>query len=76
MHTVKECSTLEHPPRIFLLQSEQLSCSLPKLGQQKMHSPDLPLVLESILANQLELMVDSLLLKGSPRGLESARVYI
>jgi hypothetical protein len=40
------------------------------------HSPDLSLVFEAVLADELQLMVDSLLFEGTSGGVESRGVYI
>jgi hypothetical protein len=40
------------------------------------HSPDLTLVLEAVLADQLQLVVDTFLLEGTTGGVESRRVYM
>ena len=70
MHSVEQCGSLEQPPRILFLEGQQLSRCLSELGEDQVHSPDLPLVLEAVFAHQLQLVVDSLLLEGTTRGVE------
>ena len=74
MHAVEQGSPLEQTPGVLLLESKQLTSGLPELGEQQLHSPHLTLVLETVLAHQLELVVDTLLLEGTTGGLESARI--
>ena len=76
VHSVEEGSTFEQPPGVLLLKGEQLSGSLPELGEQEVHSPYLSLALEAVLADQLQLVVDSFLLEGSSRGFKCCRIYI
>ena len=76
VHSVEEGSTFEQPSGVLLLKGEQLSGGLSELGQQEVHSPYLSLALEAVLADQLQLVVDSFLLEGSSRGFECCRVYI
>ena len=75
MHSSKKGSTFEKSSWIFFFKSEKFSGCLSELGQSKMYSPDLLLVLETILSNKLQLMIDSFLLKRSSRCLECGRVY-
>ena len=75
MHSSKKGSTFEKSSGIFFFKSEKFSGCLSELGQSKMYSPDLLLVLETILSNKLQLMIDSFLLKRSSRCLECGRVY-
>ncbi len=53
---------------VALLQGEQLSGGLADLGQRKLDPPDLPLVSQAVLADELELLVEAGLLVGPPRG--------
>ena len=76
VHSVEEGSAFEQPSGVLLLKGEQLSGGLSELGQQEVHSPYLSLALEAVLADQLQLVVDSFLLEGSSRGFECCRVYI
>jgi hypothetical protein len=74
VHAVQQGGSLEQSSGVFLLESQQLSGRLSELGQQQVHSPHLTLVLEAVLAHQLQLVVDTLLLEGTTRGVEGRRV--
>ena len=39
-----------------------------------MDSPDLPLILEAVFADQLQFVIDPFLLEGSPGGVEGGRI--
>ena len=71
VHTVEEGSAFEKSPGVALLKSEQLSGCLAEAGEDEVHSPDLALVLEAVLADQLQLVVDTFLLEGTTGGVES-----
>merc|ERR1712203_1005511 len=47
--------SLEEPFLVFLFKSEQLSGSRPDLGQAVLDPPDLPLVPQAVLSNELQL---------------------
>ncbi len=70
VHSSEEGSAFEQSSGIFLLQSEELSCSLSELGKSKMHSPDFSLVFKTILSDKLKLVVDSFLFERSSWGIE------
>ncbi len=74
VHSVEQGSTFEQSSRVFLLEGKQFSGGLAETGQQEMHSPHLPLVLEAVLADQLQLVVDPLLLEGTTGSVEGGRV--
>ena len=76
MHTVEKSSTFEDSSGVLLLEGEQFSGGLSELGEEKMNSPHLTLVLETILADQFEFVVDSFLLEWTTGRLESARVCV
>ena len=76
MHPVEQGSAFEEPSGIFLLQREQFSGGLSEAGEQKMDSPHLALVLEAVLAHQLQLVVDPFLFEGAPRGVEGRGICI
>jgi len=56
----------EQPPGILLFHGEQDTGRLPDLGQGQLDPPDLTLVLQSIFTNELELLVQTGLLKRPP----------
>jgi hypothetical protein len=74
VHSVEEGSAFEESAGVLLLQSEQFSGGLAEVGEQQVDSPDLALVLQAVLAYQLQLVVDSLLLEGATWGVERRRV--
>ena len=76
MHPVEQGSAFEEPSGVFLLQREQFSGGLSETREQKMDSPDLALVLETVLTDELQLVVDSFLFEGAARGVEGRRICI
>jgi hypothetical protein len=70
MKTSNQSRTLEKSLGVFLVQSEKLTCEGASLGEQVLHSPDLFLVAESVLANNLHLSVHALLFEATTRDLE------
>ena len=73
VHSVEESGAFEQPSGVFLLEGEQFTGCLSELGEQEVHSPDFSLALESVLADQLQLGVDSLLLEGSSGSFKGRR---
>merc|ERR1719474_872892 len=65
--TTQKGVSLKQSPVILLLESEQGSGSSPDLSQAVLDSPDLSLVPQTILANELQLLVEAGLLEGTPR---------
>jgi len=76
VHAVEQGSALEKSSGVALLEGQQLSGGLTEAGEDEVHSPDLTLVLEAVLADQLQLVVDTFLLEGTTGGVESRRVYM
>jgi hypothetical protein len=74
VHAVEESSSFEESSGVLFLKGEQLTCSLSELGEEEMNSPDFTLVLETILADQLQFAVDTFLFEGTTRGLKGCRV--
>merc|ERR550525_238969 len=74
--TSEKSITFEQSLGILLLQSEQNSSSGSDLGQAVLDSPDLSLVPETILSNELQLLVKTSLLKRSPRSGVRLRVHL
>ena len=66
--------TFEETPLGLVLKGEEISSSLTDLGQSVLDPPDLPLVPESVLADELELLVEALLLEGAAGLLEGLAV--
>jgi hypothetical protein len=65
----EEGVTLEKPLGVLLVKSKQLTGSGTDLGKGKLGAPDLTLAAETVLAEQLHLLIETLLLIGAPRGL-------
>lgn len=76
VHAVEQGGAFEESSGVALLEGEQLSGGLAEAGEDEVHSPDLALVLEAVLADQLQLVVDTFLLEGTPGGVEGRRVYM
>ena len=66
--------TFEETPLGLVLQGEEISGGLSDLGQGVLDPPDLPLVPESVLADELQLLVETGLLKRTTRGRVDLRV--
>ena len=66
--TPEECVTLEQPLGVLLLEGEEDSGGGPHLGQGVLDPPDLPLVPQTVLSNELQLLVETGLLEGPPGG--------
>merc|ERR1719300_1239465 len=60
--TTQKRVTLEQSALVLLLQGEQLSGGGPDLGQGELHAPHLTLVTQTILADELQLLVEAGLL--------------
>ena len=60
-HSVQKCVAFKDSAFIVLLQSQQVSRSLTHLRKCKLCAPDLSLVLETVVAAELNLVVDTLL---------------
>jgi len=80
--TPEECVSFEQPAGILLLQGEELTGSLTDVGKDQLDPPDLTLVTETELTNQLQFLIETSLLKWTPWGREDlgailldARVY-
>jgi hypothetical protein len=59
---------------VLLGEGEQLTGVLPHLREGVVDTPHLPLVLEAELADELKLMIETLLLEGATRSLNSLTV--
>ena len=69
IHATKECGTLENTFGIFGIEGEKSTCGLSELGQGILTAPDFALASEAVLAHELELGVEALLLEGTAGGL-------
>lgn len=65
VHSLQESSAFELSLLVVLLEGQKSSGCLSDLGQGQLDSPDLSLVLETVLPALLDLADDSLLLVGS-----------
>ena len=66
--TPEQSVALEQSPGVLLLQGEEVPGGGPDLGQGVLHPPHLSLVPQPILANELQLLVETSLLEGPPGG--------
>jgi len=66
--TPEERVTLEQPLGVLLLEREEDPSGGPDLGQRVLDPPDLPLVPEPVLSDQLQLLVEASLLEWPPGG--------
>lgn len=76
VHSVEEGSAFEESTRVFLFEGEEFSGCLSELGEEEVNSPYLTLVLEAVLADQLQFVIDSFLFEGSSGGFECRGVWI
>ena len=76
VHSIEEGSTFEKSSGVFFLKSEELTGSLSELGEEEMNSPDLTLVLETVLSYELQFVIDSFLFERSSGSLEGGRIYV
>ena len=76
VHSVEEGSSFEESSGVFFLESEELTSSLSELGEEEMNSPDLTLVLETVLSDELQFVIDSFLFERSSGSLEGGRIYV
>ena len=70
VHSSQEGSTFEQSSGVFLLQSEEFSCSLSEFGKGEMASPYFSFIFQTILTDQLKFVIDSFLLIGSSWSIE------
>ena len=70
VHSSQKGGTFEESSGVLLLQSEKFSGSLSELGEGEMTSPDFSFIFETVLTNQLKLMVDSFLFEWSSWSIE------
>ncbi len=66
--TAEEGVALEQPAGVLLFQGEEVAGGLADLGQGELDPPDLALVPQPILADELQLLVEAGLLKGAAGG--------
>merc|ERR1712212_221853 len=65
--TTEERISFEEPSRVLLLEGEQNSGRFSNLGESEFDSPDFAFVAKSKLADELQLLVETLLLKRTTR---------
>jgi hypothetical protein len=63
--------SLEDSLRVFLIEGEQISGGFTHLGQNHLNAPNLTLVLQAELADNLHLIIETLLLERTTRSLRS-----
>ncbi len=63
--TANQCVTLEQATGVLVLQSQELTGSTTDVGQGETNAPDLALVTETVLSNELELLVETGGLEGT-----------
>jgi len=78
----QERVALEQPAGVLLVQGQELTGGLADVGEHQLDPPDLTLVAQTELADQLQLLVETSLLERTPWGREdlgaillNARVY-
>ena len=71
VHPAKKRLTLKDPTRVLLIEREKLPRGVPDAAQGILHAPKLSLAAEPVLAYELQLSVETLLLVRTPWLLES-----
>ena len=71
-HPSHKGRTFEESSGVLFVQGQQLSRGLSDTGKGQLDSPDLSLVLQPVFADDLHLVVKTLLLKGSSGSLEGS----
>merc|ERR1719277_611168 len=75
-HATEQRFALEHVLLALLVEREQVTCRGADLGQGVLHAPHLALVLQAILAHDLHLRVQALLLEGALRLTERLAIIL
>jgi hypothetical protein len=76
VHAAHERVALKDALGVLLVQRQQHAGGLADLRQDHLHAPELALVAEAVLAHQLELGVQALLLERTPRLLEGLAICV
>ena len=63
--TANQCVTLEQATGVLVLEGQELTGSTTDVGQGETNAPDLALVAETVLSNELELLVETGGLEGT-----------
>lgn len=67
-HAAQQGFTFEHALGVLLVQGQQSPGGLTDLREGKLHAPDFALATETVLAAELQLLVDTFLLEGTTGG--------
>ena len=76
VHSIEEGSTFEKSSGVLFLKSQQLTGGLSEVGEEEMDSPDLTLVLETVLTDELQFVIDSFLFERPSGSMEGGRIYV
>jgi hypothetical protein len=75
VHATQESSAFKDTTGVLLIQGEQLPCCISDTAQSVLHTPQLALAPQTVLPDQLQLRVKTLLLIRTPWLLESLPIY-
>lgn len=75
VHPAQKGLSLKYPPWVFLVEGEEIPCSITDATQGILDPPELPLAPEPVLPNKLQLRVQTLLLIWTTGFLESLPIY-
>ena len=74
-HPAEECLALEDPAGVLLVEGEEVPCVVSDPAECVLHPPQLPLAPETVLSNQLQLSIQTLLLVRTTWLLERLPIY-
>ena len=69
IHASHESTSLEDPFGIGLVKHKQCPCRVSDLGEGHLDAPELPFVLQTVFTHELQLGLETLLLKRTTRSL-------
>jgi hypothetical protein len=75
VHASQQSLSLEDTTSVLLIQGQQHTSIVADTAQSVLHPPKLTLVAETILSDQLQLSIETLLLEGPARLLKSLPIY-
>jgi hypothetical protein len=75
VHASQQSLSLEDTTSVLLIQGQQHTSIVADTAQSVLHPPNLTLVAETILSDQLQLSIETLLLEGPARLLKSLPIY-
>jgi len=75
VHPTEQSLTFKDPSWALLIKSQKISSSITDTAKRVLHSPELTLVTQTILTNQLQFRIKTLLLVRTTWSLEGLSIY-